>query len=269
MMLAAATTLLGCQVSRVVIKPSGYIHGPAPAYGYYKRYPHRHRYDDQLGLYIFLESPDIYYYDNDNYYYRWSIQFKRWERAHEPRGDWRKIHKSKVPPKLVKRRLKRNNRLNRRTAPAKHAPAYGYYKRYPHRHRYDDALGLYIFLESPYTYYQDDHYIRWSVKLNRWERAREPYGNWRQLDERMVPPKLLKQRSKSKNRYKIRKEEPRTKREIRKRELEKAERNANKRVNGRDKKELKKDRRTKRRDYLEECEENGNGRGRLSNRCRD
>lgn len=252
MMLVAAVTLFGCQVDRIVVKPSGHLYAPAPAYGYYKRYPHRHRYDDELGLYIFLDSPDTYYHDN--FYYRWSITLGHWERAHEPRGTWRRAYEYQVPPKLVKRRLKLNKRPIRRTAPAKHAPAYGYYKKYPHRHRYDDALGVYIFLESPYTYYQNDHYIRWSVKLNRWERAREPYGNWRQVHEREVPPRLVKERVKT-----IKRNNGRG-RTVTEKVITK-ERGYDRRESRKDRDNWKKEKHNKRRDYLEDCEEDGN--------CRD
>ncbi|MCW8887698.1 MAG: hypothetical protein OQK25_01400, partial [Gammaproteobacteria bacterium] len=188
MLAAAVATILGCQVTRVAVQSPGYIHTPAP-HSYYKRYPHHHRYDSDLGLYIYLESPDTYYHNN--YYYRWSVRYNYWERSHQPKGSWRRINEGLVPPKLIKRRLK--NRTYR-TTPARHAPAYGYYKSHPHLHRWDDDLGLYIFIESPDTYYNNDHYIRWSVRFNRWERADEPRGGWRQIHEREVPAKLLKKR---------------------------------------------------------------------------
>jgi len=255
MMLAATTVLFGCQVNRVVIKPTGHLYAPAPAYGYYKRYPHRHRYDDELGLYIFLDSPDTYYHDN--FYYRWSITLGNWERAREPRGTWRRAYEHQVPPKLFKKRLKRNKKFNKRS---KRAPAYGYYKKYPHRHRYDNDLGLYVFLESPYTYYNNDHYIRWSVKLNRWERATEPYGNWRQVRERDVPPRLIKERVKI-----IKRNNGRGKPVVKK--VIKQERIYDRRESNKAYKERQKEKRNKRREYLEECDDDQR-RGR-SGKCRD
>lgn len=263
----AVATIVGCQVTHVAVKSPGLMHSPPPTYGYYKRYPHHHRYDSDLGLYIYLQSPDTYYHNN--YYYRWSVRFNYWERTHEPKGSWRRVNAGLVPTKLVKRRAK--HKIHR-PAPATIAPAYGYYSSHQHLHRWDNELGLYIFIESPNTYYNKKHYIRWSDRFNRWERADEPRGGWRQLHERDVPSKLLKKRLKKKSRQLDKREKrlDREKQERRsdrreeyKREIEKEHRSEGREVI-KDKKESKKGRKTKKREYLEECEERGN-----SGKCRD
>lgn len=257
MLVAAAVTLFGCQVTSMTVKSPGHTSSPG-VIGYYKRYPHHHRYDDNLGLYIYLESPDTYY--SNNYYYRWSITLGHWERAHEPRGKWRRAYEHQIPSKLYKKRLKRKKKFKKRAKPASHAPSYGYYKKYPHRHRYDNDLGVYIFLESPYTYYNNDHYIRWSVKLNRWERATEPYGNWRQVHERNVPPRLIKRRVKT-----IKRNNGRSKTVIKK--VITKERNYDRKESRKERKAWKKEQRNNRREYLEECDDDQR-RGR-SGKCRD
>ncbi|MCW8825640.1 MAG: hypothetical protein OQK78_04370, partial [Gammaproteobacteria bacterium] len=223
-----------------------------------------HRYDSDLGLYIYLESPNTYYHSN--YYYRWSARYNYWERSHDPKGSWRRVNEGVVPPKLIKRRLK--NRTYR-TTPAHHAPAYGYYKSHPHLHRWDNDLGLHIFIESPDTYYNNDHYIRWSVRLNRWERADEPRGGWRQIHEREVPPKLLKKRLKARS-HQLNKKERKIDRKIRQYEVEKEikkERRSERREIIKDRKELKKEHKSDRRDDFVECDDDKR-RGR-SGKCRD
>lgn len=110
MLVAAAVTLFGCQVTSMTVKSPGHTSSPG-VIGYYKRYPHHHRYDDNLGLYIYLESPDTYY--SNNYYYRWSITLGHWERAHEPRGKWRRAYEHQIPSKLYKKRLKRKKKFKK------------------------------------------------------------------------------------------------------------------------------------------------------------
>ncbi|MDH3354418.1 MAG: hypothetical protein OEL79_04305 [Chromatiales bacterium] len=260
LLVTATATLFGCQVTRMTIKSPGYIHTPGPAYGYYKKHPRQHRWDDDLGLYIFLESPDTYY--DNNYYFRWSIELNDWERADEPNGRWHRIEERRVPSKLIKKR-------HHKHGPAKHAPAYGYYKKHTRQHRWDDNLGLYIFLESPDTYYDNNYYFRWSTRLNNWERADEPRGNWQQIRERDVPSRLIKRRPKVNHRQMNQRDDRNNRRDPRQ-ELEREterERYSNRRENSNDKKERKQGRQNKKRErYEEDCQDNGRGR---SGKCRD
>jgi hypothetical protein len=264
----AAATLAGCQVTHLAVQSPGHLHAPTPVHGYYKRYPHHHRYDDELGLYIYLESPDTYYYNN--YYFRWSVHLNHWERAHEPRATWHRVNEGLVPPKLVKKRAQHNIRHT----PAPHAPANGYYSRHPRQHRWDDGLGLFIFLESPDTYYDNHNYFRWSLRHNNWERAVEPRGEWRQVHEREVPAKLLKKRPLSNNRQ-IEQRDERTKKIIRERVHQKKieqQRNAAKAESHNEKQQQKLTRPSsdpRRQERSDDCEEVGNGRGHGANRCRD
>jgi len=201
-LLAAALILLGCQVNRVVVTSPGHNHAPAFGY-YYKRHPHEHRWDSELEAHVVIDNPDIYY--TENYYYRWSPRHSHWERAHEPRGQWVVIQETIVPPRLVKRRAK----IKKRPVPQsevkqgrtiKHRtvitpPERNYYARYPHKHRFDQKLGLYLFLESPGTYYNNGYYYRWSVQFDSWERSREPRANWRRVHDREIPVKLVQKRN--------------------------------------------------------------------------
>ena len=163
-----------------------------------------------------------------------------------------------------------------------YTPAHSYYERHPNLHRYDSELGLYIFLESPNTYYSNNYYYRWFTKLKRWERAKEPYGSWRKIHERKVPSRLVKEQSKI-NRRPVNQRDQRPNRVSNRRAL-----NSNTQQ-GRAVNEMaydnsqnswdsdrpinQKDNRTTRgnskKDYIEECEENGKSRGKSANRCRN
>ena len=61
------------------------------------------------------------------------------------------------------------------------APSYGQW-------RWDDDLGLYVSIGSPYLYYADHTYYRWSDRY--WIAAPRYNGPWRTIDRRQVPSRL-------------------------------------------------------------------------------
>ncbi|NOR51598.1 MAG: hypothetical protein GQ470_03165 [Gammaproteobacteria bacterium] len=206
----------------------------------------------------------------------------------------RPIHQREKGPKRVNngrdsnRSIKQGSPVNRRAAsnnratPAPRAAAYGYYKRNPNKHRYDSRLDLYIFLERPNTYYSNHYYYRWSAKFKRWERAQEPYGNWHKVRERKVPSRLVKEQIKINKRL-VNQRGQRTDEASNRRGLisnMQQRRSVNKRANGssqisrnRDRLVNQRDNHTTRgsskKDYIDECEENGKSRDEHANSCRD
>ena len=112
----SAMGLAGCAVYPAY---PGYADGPysygpppyAPAPGYRTSYPaHNMRYDGQLGVYVLLDLPDHYYFNN--VYYKYSRN--NWFYRYQDRDKWRSFDGRKLPPGLARKYQDYDRRDNNR-----------------------------------------------------------------------------------------------------------------------------------------------------------
>ena len=114
--LAASTlTITGCAVYPVQqdYAYGQYSNGPpayAPAHGY-RTINHAPNmvYDSHLGVYVLLDLPDHYYFNN--VYYRYNRN--NWFYRYKDTDKWRKFDKRKLPPGLARKYQDDDRRNNR------------------------------------------------------------------------------------------------------------------------------------------------------------
>jgi len=99
-MTAAALALGGC-VAAPPPRDRGYAPPPyAPAPGYHQIYRgHDIRYDANLGVYLIVDMPNHYFF-NDNYY---RYHEGRWYYSRDLEKHWRHYDERKLPPGLAKK----------------------------------------------------------------------------------------------------------------------------------------------------------------------
>jgi len=82
--------------------------------------------------------------------------------------------------------------------PPPHAPAHGYRYNYQgHDVVYDSNLGVYIVVGLQDYYFYDNNYYRYSN--NRWYYSRDLDRDWRDYDDKRLPPGLAKRYGHGKN----------------------------------------------------------------------
>ncbi len=79
------------------------------------------------------------------------------------------------------------------SGPPPHSARNGYQRPYGgHDVRYDARLGVYLVVGMPDYYYLDNYYYRYDRHRNNWYYSQNLKRDWRNYDERRLPPGLAK-----------------------------------------------------------------------------
>ncbi|HEC18124.1 MAG TPA: hypothetical protein ENI97_02140 [Gammaproteobacteria bacterium] len=197
-------------------------HAPAHGYRYYA-YDHELQYNSGFGVYVVIDSPDMYFYD-DHYirYYG-----GHWQIRNRLQDVWRPAGKNDIPHKLRKaRRLQRaehhehkhhgreeryEERRHYKRDHDNHAereygnghdrhPKHGHHLRHnDHDLRYDSRAGAYVVEKRPGIYFYNNRYLRWNRGI--WQSSNKLNGVWRPAKKQQVPGKLLKSTVRKKQKH--------------------------------------------------------------------